>query len=95
MLRGAADAETIDLMVRVRAIAPLALQVQQDLLLAEEGVSDSLRNKVADKLLDRAMGKPVQRTANLNVNYGLTDDDISEIKRRAKELKASAKVEDE
>lgn len=94
MLAGAADSETMDLMVRIRTLAPVALAVQEDLLL-DEGSSGDLKNKIADKMLDRAGYAPVTKNLNVNVSAGLKKEDLDIIKRRAKEIKEMSREEDE
>ena len=81
-------------MVRIRTLAPLALAVQEDLLL-NEGSSDGLKNKIADKMLDRAGYVPVAKNINVNVNAGLKKEDLDIIKKRAMEIKEMTKVEED
>lgn len=91
MLEGAADAETVDLMVKIRALAPIALSVQEEMLL-DAGTPQRLKNDISNKVLDRAGYVPVNKNLNMNVNRGLTQEDIDSIKRRAKQL--SGEVEE-
>jgi DNA-binding CsgD family transcriptional regulator len=84
MLNGVADSETIDLMVQIRNLAPIALAVQQGFML-DEGAPIGVRNKIADKLLDRAGYSPVNK--NLNMNYGLSREELQAVKERAEELR--------
>ena len=85
IIEGAADADTVDLMVKIRALAPIALAVQEEMML-DEATSKGLKNKVADKMLDRAGYTPISKNLNLNMNAGLTGEDIEAIKKRAAEL---------
>jgi hypothetical protein len=85
MLEGAADSDTVDLMVRIRALSPIALGLQEEMLL-EEGTPQRLKNDIANKVLDRAGYAPVTKSMNLNLNAGLNKDEIDAIKKRAKEL---------
>ena len=85
IIEGAADADTVDLMVKIRALAPIALAVQEEMML-DETTSNGLKNKVADKMLDRAGYTPISKNLNLNMNAGLTGEDIEAIKKRAREL---------
>ena len=85
VLQGAADAETVDLMVKLRALAPIALSVQEEVMLGED-TPQRLKVDVANKMLDRAGYAPITKNMNLNLNAGLTKDDIASIKARAKEL---------
>ena len=85
MLQGAADSETVDLMVKIRALAPIAISVQEEILLADE-TSSRLKNDISNKMLDRAGYTPVSKNLNLNLNAGLNNEDLAAIKKRAKEL---------
>ena len=85
IIQGAADADTVDLMVKIRALAPIAMAVQEEIML-DEATSKGLKNKVADKVLDRAGYTPISKNLNLNLNAGLTGEDIEAIKKRAAEL---------
>lgn len=94
MLNGAADSETMDLMVRIKAMAPIALAVQEELLLSEESTGD-LKHKIADKMLDRAGYAPITKNLNVNVSAGLKKEDLDLIKKRAMEIKEMTKVEED
>ncbi len=85
IMEGAADSETVDLMVKIRAFAPIAFAVQEEMML-DEATPKGLKNKVADKVLDRAGYTPISKNLNLNANVGLTGDDLEAIKKRAREL---------
>jgi hypothetical protein len=86
MLQGTADVEAIDLMKRIKVLSHIALSVQEDLLIGD-GATPDLKNKIADKLLDRAGYTPISKNLNLNVNKGLTSEDLERIKKRAAELR--------
>ena len=94
ILEGAADAEAVDLMVSIRTFAPVALAIQQELIL-DEGSTGELKNKIADKMLDRAGYSPVQKNLNMNVNAGLKKEDLDLIKKRAIEIRELTKVEED
>lgn len=94
ILTGASDAEAVDLMARFKALAPVALSIQQELLM-EEGTPKRLKNDIANKILDRSGYQPVSRNINLNVDKNLNRAEIKEIKRRAKEIKEASFVDDE
>ena len=85
ILQGAADADTVDLMVKIRSLAPIALAVQEEILMDEE-TGSAMKNKISDKLLDRAGYTPISKNMNLNLSAGLTGEDIEAIKKRAEEL---------
>jgi len=85
MLNGAADAEMVDLMVKIRALAPIALTIQEEILM-DDDTPKRLKKDIADKLLDRAGYAPVTKNLNMNLNAGLKREDIEAIKKRAKEL---------
>jgi len=85
ILQGAADAELVDLNVKFKYLAHLAVGVQENILL-DEGTSKELQNKISDKFLDRAGYTPVAKNLNMNLNAGLDKDDIDEIKKRAEDL---------
>ena len=91
ILNGAADSEMVDLMVKIRALAPIALTVQEDILL-DEDTPKRLKTDIANKVLDRAGYAPISKNMNLNLNAGLKREDIEAIKKRAKELQ-EVKVE--
>lgn len=86
ILNGAADAESVDLMARFKALAPIALSIQQELMM-EENTPKRLKNDIANKILDRSGYQPVSKNLNVSVNKELTREEISEIKDRAKEIK--------
>ena len=94
MLTGAADSEALDLMISIRAFAPVALSIQQELAL-DDGTTSELKNKIADKMLDRAGYVPIQKNLNMNVNTGLKKEDLDLIKKRALEIKELTKVEED
>jgi len=87
MLDGASDLETIDLMARLKMLAPLALRVQEEMLF-DEGTPLPLKDKIADRILDRAGYAPISKNLNLNLNKGLTREDIDAIKKRADEIRS-------
>ena len=84
ILRGAMDADTIDLGMRIQKFAPIALELLEKIIRAEGDCKDAslaLRAKHADKYLDRAGYSPVKKIASLNGQ--LTREDIEDIKNRA------------
>jgi predicted transcriptional regulator len=87
ILDGAADAEAIDLFAQYKALAPVALALQTNMMM-DETTSNALKNAIADKIQDRAGYMPVNRNLNVNLNGELTKDDVAKIKDRAAELRA-------
>jgi len=85
MLEGAADSEAVDLMIKLRALAPIALSVQEEIMMDDE-TPKRLKNDVANKMLDRAGYAPINKNLNMNLNAGLKREDIEAIKQRAREL---------
>jgi len=85
MYDGAADHEAVTVMARLKALAPIALTVQEEMLL-DETTPNRLKNDLANKVLDRAGFAPVQRNVSLNVSAGLTAEDLENIKNRAREI---------
>lgn len=82
ILRGAMDAETIDLGIRINKFAPKALKLLEDIVEGRfENVSPALRAKYADRHLDRAGYSPVRKVAVASGQ--LSREDIEEIKNRA------------
>jgi transcriptional regulator with XRE-family HTH domain len=85
ILRGAMDADTIDLGIRIQKFAPVALQLLEDII---EGHGDgkdasiTLRAHQADKYLDRAGYSPVKKIASISTT--LTRADIEAIKERSR-----------
>lgn len=91
LLEGAADAETLDLMVKIRSLAPIALAVQEEILLGDD-TPKRLKNDISNKVLDRAGYAPVAKSMNLNLSAGIKAEDLEAIKKRAAEL-SEVKVE--
>ena len=87
MLESAADEQAVDLMIQIRSLAPIALAVQQEMLLDEESTPKRLKNDIANKMLDRAGYTPVTKNVNANINVGLTKDELENIKKRARTLR--------
>lgn len=93
ILEGVADAEAIDLVAHYKAIAPVALALQTNMMM-DETTANTLKNAIADKIQDRAGYMPVNRNLNVNLQGELTKDDVAKIKDRAAELQALQSVED-
>ena len=85
MIEGASTFEAFDIISKVKALSPVALEIQEMMLLSDD-TSPRLVNDIANKILDRAGHAPVTKTMNANLNVGLTKEDLDAIKARAKEL---------
>lgn len=77
IMRGAADAEVLDLAIEIRKIAPRALERMKELM---ENSSDNIALSAAKDILDRA---GYGATKRLDISHHITEDDIREIKERA------------
>ena len=90
LLRAARDCDSIDLAKEIAEMAPMALKRVREALetgtvLGKE-VNAATILKEANSLLDREMGKAIQRIDSRNLNATLTLEDIEAIKQRAAEL---------
>jgi predicted transcriptional regulator len=91
IMRGAMDADAIDLGIRINKFAPVALQLLENIITGKEkDASIGLRARYADRHLDRAGYSPVKKTANVNTT--LTRDDIEAIKERSRKAAESSGV---
>ena len=90
IMRAARDAGTVDLAREIADLAPLAIQRIKEVL--ESGAvmgkeaSASVILKEANGLLDREMGKAIQRVDTRGVHAHLSMEDLDRIKQRAQEL---------
>ena len=93
ILRGAMDADTIDLGIRIQKFAPIALQLLEDII---EGNGDgkdasiTIRAHHADKYLDRAGYSPIKKVATIGTL--LTREDIEAIKERSRKSALEAGI---
>jgi len=90
LMNAARDGGTIDLAKEIADLAPLAIERIKEVLtsgstLGKEA-SASVILKEANGLLDREMGRAVQRVDTRGVHAHLTMEDIQKIKDRAYEL---------
>jgi len=85
MMDGASDHEVVTTVAKIRALAPIAAMVQEEMLL-DDDTSPALRNAVANKILDRTLGAPIARSMSISVSAGLTMEDLNSIKQRAREI---------
>lgn len=86
ILRGAADADTVDLAKEIREVAPTALKLLRDIIEGEnDGANASLplRAKMATDMVARAGHGVPQRVQSENVHAFITSEDIAAIKKRA------------
>ena len=89
LMKGARDAETIDLSIEIREKAPKALKLLENIINGEgqigEYASPSLKAKTAENWLDRA-GFPAQKAGNnMHIHAHFTAGEIDELKKRALE----------
>jgi hypothetical protein len=93
ILRGAMDADTIDLGRQIQQFAPKALQLLEEIIEGRgEGRDASIRQRGlhAEKYLDRAGYSPVKKVATVSTT--LTRQDIEAIKNRARQSALDAGV---
>lgn len=83
IMRGARDAEALDVAIEIKRLAPLALKRLEEVL-SDETAQARLRVEVAKDLLDRAGYAPVKQIEGKMLNMHLTAEDIEDIKNRAK-----------
>jgi hypothetical protein len=93
ILRAARDAGTIDLAREIQDLAPIALQRLKEVLetgtvLGKEA-SAAVILKEANAIMDREMGKAVQRVDTRNSHMHFGPEDLERIKNRAMELAPS------
>jgi len=88
LMKGARDAETIDLSKEIRNKAPIALKLLEDIMNGEgvvgENASPPLKAKTAENWLDRA-GYPAQKagTGDTHLHAHFNAVEIEELKKRA------------
>ncbi len=85
MMDGASDQEVVSTVAKIKALAPIAAMVQEELLM-DDDTTPALKNAVANKILDRTLGTPIARSMSVSVNAGLTMEDLNSIKQRAREI---------
>ena len=90
IMRVARDAGCIDLAKEITSLAPIALQRVREALetgkVLDKEVSAGQLLRESNNLLDREIGRPVQRVDSRNLHGHFTLEDIEKIKVRAKEL---------
>jgi len=78
VMRGAADAEALDIAIEIRRLAPIAVKKLEELMNSE---NERIKLDTAKDVLDRAGYGAAKR---LDISHHLTADDIEQIKERAK-----------
>ena len=93
VMQGARDAETLDIKAEIDALAPTAIRVLRDIMESED---ESGRNKLAaaTDILDRAgYAAPKVIVGDIKHRHGLiSQEDLDELKRRAREAKMTIDV---
>lgn len=91
ILHAVRDVATGDLAHEIAEMAPMALKRIREVLetgtVHGQTASAAVIMKEANNLLDREMGKAVQRIDSRNVNTTLTSNDLDAIRQRAAELR--------
>ena len=100
IMKGARDAETIDLAKRIRENAPQSLRLLEDIISGEvDGTSVPLnmRRQEANMMMNRAGFAPVQTIKGAILHGHYTSEEIDDIKKRAVEdgLKSGLVIEAE
>jgi len=96
IMRGAMDADTVDLGIRIREIAPKALELLKEVVDgngAGKEATIGLRVGTAKDILDRAGYGAVKKFMGLHAQ--LSPEDIDRIKRRARESMSPIVVSDD
>ncbi len=87
IMRGARDANTIDLAKEIRETAPDALKLLQDIISGNgdgDNASINLRARTSEGMLDRAGYAAPKKLLTENLHGFFTSEDIAELKKRAK-----------
>ena len=94
ILHAVRDVATGDLAHEIAEMAPMALKRIREVLetgtVHGQTASAAVIMKEANNLLDREMGKAVQRIDSRNVNTTLTSSDLDAIRQRAAELRGDS-----
>ena len=94
ILHAVRDVATGDLAHEIAEMAPMALKRIREVLetgtVHGQTASAAVIMKEANNLLDREMGKAVQRIDSRNVNTTLTTSDLDAIRQRAAELRGDS-----
>jgi predicted transcriptional regulator len=82
-MHAARDIDAIDISKEIKALAPTAVKVLEELL---EHELPNIKLKAAQDVLDRAGFAAVKTIQTANVHAHLTAEDIADIKKRAKDI---------
>jgi len=85
IMKGARDADTIDLAKRIREDAPEALRLLEDIISGEADATIGLRAREANNMMNRAGYAPVQTIKGAIIHGHYSSEEIEEIKKRAEE----------
>lgn len=92
-LHAAMDGEVIDIGRRIRAFAPIALAIREEMCL-DEDTPTVIREKISSDFLDRA-GYAAPKVVNVENRFGLSQDTLALVRTRAHQLGlASVQAED-
>ena len=83
IMKGARDADTIDLAKRIREDAPEALRLLEDIISGEVEATVGLRAREANNMMNRAGYSPVQNIKGAIIHGHYTSEEIDDIKKRA------------
>jgi len=90
LMHAAAEGEIIDINKQIKNLVPKVLLGLSEIInsgsLDNEPVSQRLRVKEFNNLLDRYMGKPTQNIKTQNINLHFTKEELDEMKMRAVEV---------
>jgi hypothetical protein len=89
-MRAARDIDAIDISQEIKALAPVAVKVLEELL---EHELPNIKLKAAQDVLDRAGFAAVKTIQTANVHAHLTRDDIEDIKKRAHAIGLCSEIE--
>lgn len=93
IMKGARDAETVDLSKKIREIAPRALKLVEEAIDGKmEGIPPGRRLREANTMLDRAGYGAVKTFRGEHLVAHFTGEEIEEIKQRAREAGAESGV---
>jgi len=88
MLEAAAEAEAVDMLAHYKSTAPMAFAIQTDMMM-DENTPLTLKNRIADKIQDRAGYTPISKNLNVNAQAALTREDVLELSQDAEKVRAA------
>jgi hypothetical protein len=83
VMRGAADADTLDMAKEIRDRLPKALEILDEVM-NDPNAPKALRAREANNIIDRAIGKPPQTVKAEHLHAHLTAEDIEDLKKRGR-----------